>query len=191
MEGSDNRGGNVSPQRQRFIFADRMNLLIGVVVGAAVLLVVVVAVILTKYSGPIQGANAAMTYRGVIAFSVVFLSYGVASVFLIVFFAYRILSPFKRLLIDMEEILRENVNKRLSLRDNDVYLVKTFVVGVNSLVDKLQQMRLVRDELISHIDAEEEHVLSLLEQDNGLSGKVREAVLSYHKKIVSIVKDKT
>ncbi|MBF0487052.1 MAG: hypothetical protein HQK98_02720 [Nitrospirae bacterium] len=184
-------GNSVFSQRQRFVFADRLNLLIALVIGAAVIMVVVVAVILTKYSSPIQGANAAMTYRGVIAFSVVFLCYGVASIFLIVFFAYRILSPFKRLLKDMSEILGGDTTKRLSLRERDVYLVKEFVGGVNSIVDKLEQTRIIWDELVRHIDEEGQHLISLHSQDEQMGGKVKEAILSYHKKIVSIVKDKT
>jgi methyl-accepting chemotaxis protein len=183
-------GDKISPQLQRSMFANRLNLLIAVVIGITILLAVLVAVILKKYSGPIPGANAAMTYQGVIAFAVVFLSYGFASVLLIIFFVYRILSPFNRLLKDMDEILTGDIKKRLFLRDKDVFLIRNFVTDVNSLVDKLEQMHLVKDELVCHIDSEGQQVLSLLEKDKGLSSEVREAIISYHEKFIAIIKDK-
>lgn len=188
-------GGNTlnsgSPQRQRSIFASRLNLLITAVIGITALLAIVVAVILRKYSGPIQGANAAMTYQGAIAFALVFLSYGIAAIFLIMFFVYRILSPFKRMLKDMDEILTGDMQKRISLRDKDVFMIKEFVVGVNTLIDKLENTHIIKDELICFIDTEGQHLISNLEQDKGMSETTRDAVISYHKKIVSIVKDKT
>ncbi|KWT83507.1 hypothetical protein [Candidatus Magnetominusculus xianensis] len=190
MEGG-NSIDSVSPQRQRSIFASRLNLLITAVIGITVLLAIVVAVILKKYSGPIQGANAAMTYQGAIAFALVFLSYGIAAIFLIMFFVYRILSPFKRMLKDMDEILTGDMQKRISLRDKDVFLIKEFVVGVNTLIAKLENMHTIKDELVCHIDAEGQQLISNLEQDEGISGKTRESVITYHKKIVSIVKDNT
>ncbi|MBF0319814.1 MAG: hypothetical protein HQL01_08440 [Nitrospirae bacterium] len=180
-----------SPQRQRSIFAKRLNLLIGVIIGVTVLLVIVVAVILKKYSGPVQGADTAMSHQGAIAFASVFLSYGIAAILLIIFFVYRILSPFNRLLKDMNGILTGDVKKRLLLRDNDVFLIRTFVRDVNSLVDKLEKMHIIKDELVSHIDSEGQQVLSLLDKDKGISDEARVALISYHEKFIAIIKEKT
>lgn len=190
-----NTGSNHSPKRQRSAFADKLNILIAAVIGIAVILAVIVSIVLVKYygqsQGQLQGASASTASHGAIGFAVVFLSYLVVSVFLVIFFVYRILSPFKRLLRDMDKILMGDIAKRLSLRDEDVFLIKEFVMGVNTLVAKLEQMHLIKDEFVLHIDAEGQKLLSLLEQDKGMSSDAREAVISYHKKFITIVKDKT
>ncbi|MBF0516212.1 MAG: hypothetical protein HQK97_03695 [Nitrospirae bacterium] len=186
-QGGNKTGIGFSPQRQRTVFANRLNLLIAVVIGITVVLAVVVAIILKKYSGPMQQANAAMTYQGAIAFAVVFLSYGIAALFLIMFFVYRILSPFKRLLQDMDDILTGDMQKRLSLRDKDVFLLRDFVTGVNTLIGRLEQMHINKDELVNHIESDGQQLIALIDKEKAMSGKASDAVIAYHNKIVSII----
>lgn len=190
MEGSGEHHDSATGKR-RSRFVGKLGLLIAPVMGIAIVLAIVVAVILKKYAGTLQAADAAMTSRSAIAFAIVFLSYGVAAIFFVIFFVYRSLSPFKRLTSDMEDIVSGDTEKRLNLRDKDVYLIKDFVGSVNTLAAKHDQMHHIKDELHRYMDTEGQRLLSLVEQDDTMDGKVKAAIISYHKTITSIVRDKT
>ncbi|KJU86686.1 membrane protein [Candidatus Magnetobacterium bavaricum] len=180
---SDESNGGAS---SRATLSERHNLIVALIILITVLVVMTVAIVAHQPVAHNEAVN--ITQHSLLAFIVVFLCYGIAAVLLVMFFAYRILSPFGRLLKDMEVILSGDMTRRLFLRDKDVYLIKCFVTNVNALLDNVEKMHISQSELIKDIDSEGRAVMSLLEQDNNMDGKTKEAILSYHDKVKSIVK---
>ncbi|KJR42200.1 membrane protein [Candidatus Magnetoovum chiemensis] len=121
---------------------------------------------------------------------IVFFCYAVVAVMLIVYFLYRFLSPFKRLITEMEHILAGDTSIRLNLRDKDVFLIKHFVANVNGLIDKVEKMHVVNDEVIKKIDVEGQDILAMLENEHKISDSAKEKIVSYHESIKSIIKER-
>ncbi|MBF0564813.1 MAG: methyl-accepting chemotaxis protein [Nitrospirae bacterium] len=169
---------------ERSLIAHRFNLLIAVIIGLAVIFIVGVALYL-KRPGEIQ--TVAFTQQSSFAFVVVFLCYGFVALLLVIFFAYRILSPFGRLLKEMENILSGDVSKRLYLRDQDVYLIRCFVENVNTILDRLQNMHIQRDELSRQIHTEGYDIVALVEKDESVSNETKEALITYHEKVKALI----
>ncbi|MBF0317326.1 MAG: hypothetical protein HQL04_04055 [Nitrospirae bacterium] len=187
VSNSSEVGGEGSGSRATL--SEKHNLIVALIILITVLVVITVAILAHRPVIHNEGVN--ITQHSLLAFIVVFLCYGIAAVLLVMFFAYRILSPFGRLLKDMEVILSGDMTRRLFLRDRDVYLIKCFVKNVNTLLDNVEKMHISRSELIDDIDSEGRAVMSLLENDNNMDDKTKEAVLSYHEKVKSIVKSKS
>ncbi|MBF0342792.1 MAG: methyl-accepting chemotaxis protein [Nitrospirae bacterium] len=174
-----NEGGS------RATLSEKHNLVVALIILIVVLLVITVA--LFTHKPLIHSEGVAGAQHSLLAFVVVFLCYGIAAILLVMFFAYRILSPFGRLLKDMEAVLSGDFTKRLFLRDKDVYLIKCFVRDVNTLLDNVEKMHLSHTELTDQIVSEGQQVMSLLENDNSIDDKTKEAILSYHERVKSII----
>ncbi|MBF0337539.1 MAG: hypothetical protein HQL05_06860 [Nitrospirae bacterium] len=181
-------GASGGANGSRATLSEKHNLIVALIILITVLVVMTVAILVHRPVVHNEAIN--ITQHSLLAFIVVFLCYGVAAVLLVMFFAYRILSPFGRLLKDMEVILSGDMSRRLFLRDKDVYLIKCFVRNVNTLLDNAEKMHISHD-LINEIDSEGRQVISLLENDNNIDGKTKEAVVAYHEKVKSIMKDKS
>ncbi|MBF0518604.1 MAG: hypothetical protein HQK92_02660 [Nitrospirae bacterium] len=161
---------------------------VALLIGGAVFLLVITSIIVAKYTG-VQGATeVTFSNKSVIAFFVVFLSYGFVAIFLVMLFTYRILSPFSRLINEIQAILAGDLSKRLCLRDKDVYLIRNFVSDVNKVVDNLQTMHILKDDLTKQIDSEGQQIISMLNNHPALDKETKNAVFLYHEKVISIVK---
>ncbi|MBF0592652.1 MAG: hypothetical protein HQL02_11255, partial [Nitrospirae bacterium] len=97
----------------RATLSEKHNLIVALIILITVLLVMTVAIFTQRPVVHNDGIN--ITQHSLLAFIVVFLCYGIAAVLLVMFFAYRILSPFGRLLKDMEAILSGDMTRRLFL----------------------------------------------------------------------------
>ncbi|QWR76579.1 methyl-accepting chemotaxis protein [Candidatus Magnetomonas plexicatena] len=161
---------------------------VALVIGGALVLLVITSIIVAKYTGIHDGSEVTFSNKSVIAFFVVFLSYGFVAIFLVMLFTYRILSPFSRLITEMQAIVAGDLSKRLFLRGRDVYLIKNFVTDVNTVVDNLQTMHTLKDDLIKQIDSEGQQIISMLNNHPTLDEETKNAVFLYHEKVTTIVK---
>ncbi|MEO5356167.1 MAG: methyl-accepting chemotaxis protein [Nitrospirae bacterium YQR-1] len=162
--------------------------IVGLVIGGAVFLLIIVSIIVAKYTGGSGGSEVTFSNKSVIAFFVVFLSYGLVAIFLVMLFAYRLLSPFSRLINEMQYILSGDLSRRLYLRGKDVFLIKNFVTDVNKILDNLQSMHILKDELVKQVDSEGRQIISMLKDHPTLDDETKNAVFIYHEKVTSIVK---
>ncbi len=137
-----------------------------------------------------------VTYKSVstsgdnfLSFMIVLFSYGFAGFFLILFFTYRIMSPFIRLVNDMEHIVSGNYNRRLFLRGNDTGIMKSFIERINKILDLLENNHNSNNRLCSVIDTELAEVIELLNQ-NKLTEERRNNLLdSFREKITLVINE--
>jgi hypothetical protein len=173
--------------KNRAAVTDRFHMIVALIILAAFMVAVGVAVLFGRHTAQEVQAAGGGSGSSVLAFIVVFFSYGVASLLLVVFFSYRILSPFSRLLKEISVIIDGDYSKRLFLRDKDVYLIKHFVTDVNRLLDRLETMHVLKVDMIRHIDSEGRQVIDLLGSESSLSDETKKAIVAYHEGMTTIV----
>ena len=84
-------------------------------------------------------------------FLTLFLMLGYAAIvaFSAIFFTHRLVGPFKRLEYEMKMITKGDLSKRLSIRRNDDWHVRSFVAQVNALIERLEEMSMEYNKLNS------------------------------------------
>ena len=109
---------------------------------------------------------------------------------LIVLFSHRLIGPIQRLAVEMDQIKPGNYNKRLHLRKKDDAHLKAFISNVNKVLEEFERVRLSKEEILKNIDAELSKTVSSSEGGEALKEKQRGAILSVHKKVKSMLKEK-
>lgn len=168
--------------KQRFFMAKELRLSISLIVIWSLLAGIIFAY-LTKELG-------ARIEHGVFSFIVVFLGYVIIVVVLALFFTHRFIGPFERLKMEMKLILTGNYHRRLSLRNSDDFYVRSFVLEVNKMLDEFERKSFDKEGFRKSIDSELLHVMTLIEKEHVSKDKLREALLSFHGKMESLLKKK-
>lgn len=109
---------------------------------------------------------------------------------LIVLFSHRLIGPIQRLAVEMDQIKPGDYHKRLRLRKKDDAYLKTFISNVNKVLEEFERVRLSKEEILKNIDAELSKTVSIGEGGEALKEKQREALLSLHKKVKSMLEEK-
>ncbi len=109
---------------------------------------------------------------------------------LIVLFSHRLMGPVRRLTMEMDQIKSGNYHKRLRLRKKDDSHLKAFILKVNKALEEFDRVRLSKKEILKNIDAELSKTVSISEGGEALKEKQREALLSVHKKVKSMLEEK-
>lgn len=126
--------------------------------------------------------------HGTFLFVIVMVGYIVIVVVLTMLFSHRLIGPFQRLKTEIRLIITGEYSRRLSVRNSDDLYIKSFISEVNKVLAELEKMHSYREGVAKHIDAEMIRCLSLLEEPETSKEKLREAFLSFHKKIKSLEK---
>ncbi len=109
---------------------------------------------------------------------------------LIVLFSHRFIGPIQRLIVEMDQINTGNYHKRLRLRKKDDSHLRTFISNVNKVLEEFERTRFSKEEILKNIDAELSKTVSIGEGGEALEEKQREAILSVHKKVKSMLEEK-
>jgi len=168
--------------KQRFFMTKELRLSVALIVIWS-LLAGVIFTYLTKELG-------ARIDHGVISFITVFLGYVFIVIILVLFFTHRFIGPFERLKMEIKLILGGNYHRRLSVRNSDDFYVRSFVLEVNKLLDEVEKKSFDKDGFRKSIDSELLHVMALIEKEHVSKDKLREALLSFHEKLESLLKKK-
>lgn len=168
--------------KQRFFMAKELRLSISLIVIWSLLAGIIFAY-LTKELG-------ARIEHGVFSFIAVFLGYVIIVVVLALFFTHRFIGPFERLKMEMKLILTGNYHRRLSVRNSDDFYVRSFVLEVNKVLDEFERKSFDKEGFRKSIDSELLHVMALIEKEHVSKDKLREALLSFHGKMESLLRKK-
>jgi nitrogen fixation/metabolism regulation signal transduction histidine kinase len=168
--------------KQRFFMAKELRLSISLIVIWS-LLAGIIFTYLTKELG-------ARIEHGVFSYIIVFLGYVIIVVVLALFFTHRFIGPFERLKMEMRLILTGNYHRRLSVRTSDDFYVRSFVLEVNKMLDEFERKSFDKEGFRKSIDSELLHIMALVEKENVSKDKLREALLSFHEKMESLLKKK-
>jgi len=174
--------GKAKEIKHRFFMAKELRLSISLIVIWSLLAGIIFAY-LTKELG-------ARIEHGVFSFIIVFLGYVIIVVVLALFFTHRFIGPFERLKMEMKLVLTGNYHRRLSVRNSDDFYVRSFVLEVNKMLVEFEKKSFDRDGFRKGIDSELLHVMALVEKENVSKEKLREALLSFHEKMESLLKKK-
>ncbi len=109
---------------------------------------------------------------------------------LVVLFSHRLMGPVQRLTVEMDQVKSGNYHKRLRLRKKDDAYLKAFISNVNKVLEEFERVRLSKEEILKNIDAELSKTVSISEGGEALKEKQREAILSLHKKVKSMLEEK-
>ncbi len=84
-------------------------------------------------------------------FLTIFLMVGYTAIvaFSALFFTHRLVGPFKRLEYEMKMIAKGDLSRRLSIRRNDDWHVRSFVSNLNKLLDRFEEMSIEYNRLNS------------------------------------------
>lgn len=124
--------------------------------------------------------------HGTLLFFIVMLGYVVIVIALTMLFSHRLIGPFQRLKSEIRLIIAGDYYKRLNVRKNDDVYIKSFIEEVNKILDELEKLYSYREEVSRHIDSELLNFISLIEEEEHSREKLREAVLSFHKKVKAL-----
>lgn len=105
-----------------------------------------------------------------IPYLTVFLILGYAAIvaFSAIFFTHRLMGPFKRLEYEIKMIAEGDLGKRLSIRANDDWHVRSFVGNVNRLIERFEEMSLEYNRLNSQLSMSLLQVLNEVEDGKPL-----------------------
>lgn len=168
--------------KQRFFIARELRLSIALIVIWS-LLVGILFAYLTKELG-------AKIEHGIFSFIAVFLGYVLIVIFLAIVFTHRLIGPFERLKMEIKLILAGNYHRRLRLRNSDDFYIKSFISDVNKLLDNFEERCIEKEGFRKNIDAELLHLVALIEKEEVPRKKLKEAILSFHEKIESLLENK-
>ncbi|MBI4690463.1 MAG: hypothetical protein HY754_09400 [Nitrospirae bacterium] len=127
--------------------------------------------------------------HGLFSFIAVFIGYVIIVVVFTMFFAHRFIGPFERLKVEMKLILGGDYCRRLCIRGSDDFYIRSFVLEVNKVLDKFERKCLEKEGSRKKIDSELLHIISLIEKEDVTREKLREAVLLFHEKVESLLKN--
>lgn len=113
----------------------------------------------------------------------VFVGYIMVVVVLAIFFAHRFIGPFERLKVEIKLILAGNYHRRLCVRNSDDFYIRSFIMEVNKLLERLDKECKVldKDKFRKDLDSELFNIIALLEK-NASKEKLREALILFHSK---------
>jgi nitrogen fixation/metabolism regulation signal transduction histidine kinase len=168
--------------KQIFFMAKELRLSVALIVIWS-LLAGIIFTYLTKELG-------ARIEPGVFSFIAVFLGYVVIVIVLALFFTHRFIGPFERLKMEMKIILAGNYHRRLNIRTSDDFYIKSFISEMNKVLDEFERKSFDKEGFRKTIDAELLHVMALTEKEHVSKDKLREALLSFHKKMEALLKKK-
>jgi signal transduction histidine kinase len=124
--------------------------------------------------------------HGTLLFFIVMIGYVVIVVVLTMLFSHRLLGPFQRLKSEIRLIIAGDYYRRLTVRKNDDVYIRSFIDEVNRILNELEKLHSYKEDIEKHIDAELLNFISLIEEGDHSREKLREAVLSFHKKVKSL-----
>ncbi|MFQ5901623.1 MAG: hypothetical protein ACE5IH_08715 [Thermodesulfobacteriota bacterium] len=97
------------------------------------------------------------------------IGYTVIVVLCALFFTHRLVGPFKRLEYEMKLITRGGFDRRLTIRTQDDWHVRSFIVNVNSLLDDFEKISKDCSELSSTLSQCLEEIINKLEVEAPLN----------------------
>ena len=124
--------------------------------------------------------------HGTPLFIIIMFGYVAIVVVLTMLFSHRLIGPFQRLKTEIRLILAGDYGRRLNVRVKDDVYIKSFIGQINKLLDRIQNMHECQKDMINNFDSEILGILSHIEAKDGSREKLRESVLSLHKKIRDI-----
>jgi methyl-accepting chemotaxis protein len=124
--------------------------------------------------------------HGTPLFIVLMVGYAAIVVVLTMLFSHRLLGPFQRLMTEIRLILSGDYRRRLNVRKNDDIYIRSFVSQVNKLLEEIERMKGCQKDMIKQFDSELLSLISVIEENDQNKEKMREAVLSLHKKLKEV-----
>ncbi|HBG93131.1 MAG: hypothetical protein A3J81_01410 [Nitrospirae bacterium RIFOXYB2_FULL_43_5] len=168
--------------KQIFFMAKELRLSIALIVIWSLLAGIIFTYVTKELGAKIE--------HGVFSFIAVFLGYVVIVIVLALFFTHRFIGPFERLKMEMKIILAGNYHRRLHIRTSDDFYIKSFISEMNKVLDEFERKSFDKEGFRKTIDAELLHVMALIEKEHVSKDKLREALLSFHGKMESLLKKK-
>jgi signal transduction histidine kinase len=124
--------------------------------------------------------------HGTLLFFIVMLGYVVIVVVLTMLFSHRLIGPFQRLKSEIRLIIAGDYFRRLTVRKNDDVYIRSFIDEINRILDELEKLHSYKEDIVKHIDSELLNFISLIEEGDYSKDKLREAILSFHKKVKAL-----
>jgi methyl-accepting chemotaxis protein len=121
--------------------------------------------------------------HGTPLFIILMVGYAAIVVVLTMLFSHRLLGPFQRLMTEIRLILSGDYRRRLNVRKNDDVYIRSFISQVNKLLEEIERMKGCQKDMIKQFDSELLSLISVIEENDQNKEKMREAVLSLHKKL--------
>ena len=168
--------------RQQFFMARELRLSISLIVICSLL-----AGILFTYITKEIGAK---TEHGILSFIAVFIGYLIIVIVLALFFTHRFIGPFERLKMEIRLILAGDYQRRFCVRGSDDFYIRSFITDLNKILDSSEATCLDKKTFRQNIDSEILHILSFIEKEDPSKEKLREALLSLHERIESLLGSK-
>jgi hypothetical protein len=168
--------------RQRFFVPREIRISIALIVLWS-FLAVGLLMYLTKELGVLVGG------LGLVSFIVVITGYVLVVIILTISFSHRLFGPFKRLNIEIDEILKGNFHKRLRIRMKDDVQIRTFVSQVNRLLDELEEAHRFNGDFLVRIQSELTEALSQLNRGKITEEEIRDLFSSLRKKASALSRE--
>lgn len=167
----------MSKVRQRFFMAKELRLSIALIVIWSLLAGILFTYLTKEFGQKVQ--------PGIITFILVFVGYIIIVIILTIFFAHRFIGPFERLKMEIKLVLAGNYQRRLRVRGNDDFYIRSFITEVNKVIDILEKKckSFDQDALSRIIDSGLLNMIALIEQPDFSKEKLREALILLHQKI--------
>ncbi|MBI5056405.1 MAG: hypothetical protein HZB61_07310 [Nitrospirae bacterium] len=121
--------------------------------------------------------------HGILLFAIVMIGYVAIVVVLTLLFSHRLIGPFQRLKTEIRLIVAGEYRRRLGVRNNDDLYIRSFIEEVNKILDELEKAQGYKEDVVRHVDSELLKLISLIEEGETSKEKLRDTVLSLHKKL--------
>jgi len=168
--------------KQIFFMAKELRLSIALIVIWSLLAGIIFTYITKELGAKIE--------HGLFSFAAVFLGYVIIVIVLALFFTHRFIGPFERLKMEMKIIMAGNYHRRLHIRASDDFYIKSFIAEVNKVLDEFEKGHFDKEGFRKNVDSELLHVMALIERENVSRDKIREALLSFHEKMETMLRKK-
>ncbi|RJQ22821.1 MAG: hypothetical protein C4560_01910 [Nitrospiraceae bacterium] len=123
--------------------------------------------------------------HGALLFAVVMAGYLLIVIVLTLLFSHRLIGPFQRLKTEIRLIVAGEYRRKLNVRRNDDLYIRSFIVEVNKILDEFEKLHNYREDVMKNVDSELLNMISIIEEREPSRERLREAVLSFRKKIKS------
>lgn len=121
--------------------------------------------------------------HGTPLFIIIMFGYVAIVVVLTMLFSHRLIGPFQRLKTEIRLILAGDYGRRLNVRVKDDVYIKSFIAQINKLLDRIENMHRCQKDMVNKFDTELLDILSDIEEKEGSREKLRDSLLTLHKKI--------
>lgn len=169
--------------RQKYFVSKELRISIALIILWTLLVTAFFTYIAKELSGKIG--------HGTPLFIIVMFGYAVIVIVLTMLFSHRLIGPFERLKTEIKLIMAGDYQRRLNVRQNDDVYIRSFIAQINRLLDEMENMHKTRRDLIQHVESELLSLIAVIEEREESREKLRESVLSLHKKLKSISGEKT